>query len=280
VLHHWSGLGYYARARNLHKTAKLLCERYAAEFPDTLDALVALPGIGRSTAGAILSLASGQYQPILDGNVKRVLSRYFAVEGWPGKTDVLNRLWVLSESVTPERRTAAFNQAMMDLGATLCKRGKPECSRCPLVNDCTAYADNRVKDFPFSRPRRDLPVRKVKMLLLVDSNNAVYLKRREASGIWGGLWSFPEFDSLQSLQAWCDTTGVSHEVDAQCWTPVRHTFSHFHLDITPCCVRLQNPVFSVMEGDQGLWYNVRQPQELGLAAPVQKLLKALRSLDS
>lgn len=281
VLHHWSGLGYYARARNLHKAAQQLCEQNATGFPHTIDELVALPGIGRSTAGAILSLACGQRQSILDGNVKRVLARFFAVEGWPGKADVLNRLWALSESVTPEQQTAAFNQAMMDLGATLCRRSKPECLRCPMVEDCAAHASNRVKEFPASRPRRDLPVRKVQMLLLIDADNAVYLQRRAASGIWGGLWSFPEFDSLQALRDWCDIAGVScQQNDMQCWVPVRHTFSHFHLDITPCCVRLQNPVFSVMEGDQGLWYNVRQPQELGLAAPVQKLLKALYSLDS
>ena len=281
VLHHWSGLGYYARARNLHRAAQQLCKQQAAMFPDSMDALLALPGIGRSTAAAILSLASGQRHAILDGNVKRVLSRYFAVEGWPGKTAVLNKLWALSESVTPEGRTADFNQAMMDLGATLCRRSKPECPRCPLVDDCSAYASDRVKDFPFPRPRRDLPVRKVQMLLLVDADNAVYLQRRADSGIWGGLWSFPEFDSLQTLQDWCDIAGVSCKQDElQSWGPVRHPFIHFHLDITPCCVRLQNPAFSVMEGDQGLWYNVRQPQELGLAAPVQKLLQALHSLDS
>jgi A/G-specific adenine glycosylase len=170
---------------------------------------------------------------------------------------------------------------MMDLGATLCKRGKPECSCCPLVADCVAHADNREHEFPAPRPRRKLPVQQVQMLLLLDPEDAVYLQRRPASGIWGGLWSFPEFDSLEALQSWCDKSGVSCEQDKlRRWEPVRHTFSHFHLDITPCSVKLQNPVFSVMEGDQGLWYNVRQPQELGLAAPVQKLLRVLHSLDS
>ncbi len=281
VLHHWSGLGYYARARNLHKTAQLLHQHPTDQFPQTIDMLVALPGIGRSTAGAILSLACGQQQAILDGNVKRVLARYFAVEGWPGKTDVLKKLWGLSESVTPERRTAAFNQAMMDLGATLCKRTKPECTRCPLVEDCVAFACDRVTDFPASRPRREIPVRKVQMLLLVGTDDSVYLQRRVSSGIWGGLWSFPEFDSQQSLQDWCDAAGVPCEKgDIQYWSPVRHSFSHFHLDITPCCVRVKNPAFSVMEAGQSLWYNVHRPQKLGLAAPVQRLLTALHSLDS
>ena len=186
VLHHWSGLGYYARARNLHKAAQQLHQHNADEFPQTLDELIALPGIGRSTAGAILSLACGQPQAILDGNVKRVLARYFAVEGWPGKTAVLKELWELSEAVTPDQRTAAFNQAMMDMGATLCRRGKPECSRCPLFEDCIACASDRVTDFPAARPRRDVPVRKVQMLLLVGADDRVYLQRRTASGIWGG----------------------------------------------------------------------------------------------
>lgn len=276
VLHHWSGLGYYARARNLHKTAQRLRQQNTDQFPQTVDTLTALPGIGRSTAGAILSLAYGQPQAILDGNVKRVLARCFAVEGWSGKTNVLKSLWALSESVTPDQGTATFNQAMMDLGATLCKRGKPECLRCPLVDDCIAYACDRVADFPTPRPRREIPVRKVQMLLLVGTDDCVYLQRRVADGIWGGLWSFPEFESQRALQDWCDAAGVACEKkDRQYWSPVRHTFSHFHLDITPCCIRLQNPTFSVMEAGQSLWYNVHQPQELGLAAPVQRLLAAL-----
>jgi len=236
-----------------------------------------LPGIGRSTAGAILSLACGQRHPILDGNVKRVLARVHAVEGWPGKAAVLEQLWALAEAHTPQHSVAAYNQAMMDLGATLCTRGNPDCARCPLRARCSACRQGRQRDFPAPRPRRELPVRSVHMLLLRAPDGSVYLERRPASGVWGGLWSFPEFDSETALLAWCDQRQITAADRFQPWPVLRHTFSHFHLDITPCPLVLQNPGFSVMEGEGTVWYKTGQSDSLGLAAPVQRLLQQLQA---
>ncbi|GMQ87902.1 MAG: A/G-specific adenine glycosylase [Gammaproteobacteria bacterium] len=275
VLHHWSGLGYYARARNMHKAVQQVRDEFAGNFPEDIETVTQLPGIGRSTAGAILSLACGQRHAILDGNVKRVLARFHAVEGWPGKSTVLKQLWTLSEAATPNQRVAAYNQAMMDLGATLCRRSKPECAACPLRSTCEAHRQQRQKDFPSARPRRNLPVREVHMLLLQNPDREIYLEQRSASGIWGGLWGFPEFDTREDLTGWCDQRTIARDTDVQIWPVVRHTFSHFHLDITPCCMQLKNPMFSVMEAGNGLWYNTRQPEALGFAAPVTRLLARL-----
>ncbi|MEN8801027.1 MAG: A/G-specific adenine glycosylase [Thiogranum sp.] len=276
VLHHWSGLGYYARARNLHKAARQIRDESGGCLPELLEDLVQLPGIGRSTAGAILSLACGQHHAILDGNVKRVLARYHALEGWPGKTAILKQLWSLSEAVTPTRRVGDYNQSIMDLGATVCVRGRPVCERCPLQAACKAFQQGRQQALPSPRPRRDLPVRAVQMLLLVSPGQEVFLEKRPATGIWGGLWSFPEFTDRGALQNWCDQNNIPSGAETEIWPVVRHTFSHFHLDITPCCIKLQNPVGSVMEADRGVWYNALNCGALGLAAPVQRLLTRLQ----
>jgi A/G-specific adenine glycosylase len=274
VLHHWSGLGYYARARNLHKAAQQVYDNYNGVFPERFEQVVALPGIGRSTAGAILSLACGQRHAILDGNVKRVLARYHAVHGWPGNSAVLRELWSLAETATPLKAVAAYNQAMMDLGATLCRRGMPDCPHCPLHMGCLARQQGIQRDLPSPRPRKTLPVRQVHMLLLQDPRQSVWLQQRPSSGIWGGLWSFPEFESVDVMHNWLDEKAL--QADIEMGDVVRHTFSHFHLDITPCVARLQNPVFSVMDGDGGVWYNTGQPGALGLPAPVQRLLQTLQ----
>lgn len=277
VLHHWSGLGYYARARNLHKAAQLIHEGYHGCFPEDIEHVMRLPGIGRSTAGAILSLACGQRHAILDGNVKRVLARFHAVEGWPGKSPLLKQLWSLSEAATPARRVADYNQAMMDLGATICRRGKPDCGNCPLRSGCKAFQSGLQQSLPYPRPRRDLPVRTVQMLLLLNPQQEVYLEKRPASGIWGGLWSFPEFETPLALRDWCDQSSITQDADV--WPALRHTFSHFHLDITPHCIKLQNPLLSVMEEGRGVWYNTRQSGALGFAAPVQRLLAQLQEMN-
>jgi len=279
VLHHWSGLGYYARARNMHKAAQQIRDEFAGNFPEDIETVTQFPGIGPSTAGAILSLACGQRHAILDGNVKRVLARFHAVEGWPGKAAVLNQLWSLSETATPNQRVADYNQAMMDLGATLCRRSKPECTACPLRSSCQARRQQRQQDFPSSRPRRNLQVREVHMLLLLNQDREIYLERRPASGIWGGLWSLPEFDTHEELTSWCDRRTIVGDTEGQIWPVVRHTFSHFHLDITPCCIRMQNPMLSVMEAGNGLWYNTRHPEALGFAAPVTRLLARLAETE-
>lgn len=272
VLHLWSGLGYYARARNLHRAAIMVCEQHGGAFPTDLDGMQALPGIGRSTAGAILSLACGQRQVILDGNVKRVLARYRAIEGWPGTTSVLNELWALAERYTPDHRVAHFNQAMMDLGATLCARSKPACERCPVSAGCAARQRGEQQRYPGKKPRKALPERSTQMVLVRDAEGAILLERRPPSGIWGGLWCLPEIEQHVDPLTWCEQK-VGQKANLGRSLPARrHTFSHFHLDIEPVEILLKQPGCAVMEPGSRLWYNPRQPENIGLAAPVARLL--------
>jgi len=275
VLHHWSGLGYYARARNLHKAAQVIASRHQGVFPLDIETVMQLPGIGRSTAGAILALAAGQVHPILDGNVKRVLARLHAVEGWPGAKEIENRLWNLARQYTPERRVAHYTQAIMDLGATLCTRGRPLCQRCPVQDNCLAFAQNRMKEFPTPKPRGSLPIRSTRLLLVRNTAEAVLLVKRPPAGIWGGLWSLPECDAGDDIMKWCRRhlgCSVSKE---RYWPSLRHTFSHFHLDIHPVLLRLNGKATSVMDDAGTVWYNPVEPQDLGLAAPVKRLLNQL-----
>lgn len=271
VLQHWSGLGYYARARNLHKTARIVAGN-GGKFPQTVEDLSALPGIGRSTAGAILSIACGQSQPILDGNVKRVLSRFHAIRGWPGDNKVATQLWTISTQYTPQQRTGDYTQAMMDLGATLCTRSKPKCEICPVASGCQARQLNLVKQLPEPKRRKELPVKQLYFLLLQDNEHRVLLEKRPPAGIWGGLWSLPEFDDQQQLMAW----SIQHNYrlsSAQTLPSLRHSFSHFHLDYTPLLARLENPINNVMEGNSSLWYKTGDIDSLGLPAPIKRLLQ-------
>ncbi|MFK7890241.1 MAG: A/G-specific adenine glycosylase [Granulosicoccus sp.] len=275
VLAHWSGLGYYARARNMHKCARLVMRDFDGHLPETIDELVQLPGIGRSTAGAVLSLASGQHHPILDGNVKRVLARYFAVRGWPGKTAVLNRLWQLSEEVTPEKHTAAFNQAMMDLGATLCTRSRPACERCPLSAGCQALALGETALLPQKKPRKVLPQRVTIMLQVNDALGSVLLEKRPPTGIWGGLWSLPELSAMDELGDWLESRGLQALEASTAVARFRHTFSHYHLDIEVQALTVEVVDGSVLESPERVWYDGAEPPG-GLAAPVCKILKNLK----
>lgn len=273
VLQYWAGLGYYARARNLHKTAQIVAAN-GGEFPRTLEAMSALPGVGRSTAGAILSIACGQNQPILDGNVKRVLTRFHAIEGWPGETKVSARLWRIAEDYTPTIRTGDYTQAMMDLGATLCTRSKPRCDACPIQAGCQAYHRGLIPRLPTPKSRKALPVKQTVMLVVFDPNQRVLLSKRPPVGIWGGLWSLPEFDDVEQAVQWCLLHGMT--IDATHTLPVRrHGFSHYHLDYTPLLVKMQNPINNVMEGVQAVWYKAGEITELGLPAPVRNLLTEL-----
>ncbi len=277
VLHLWTGLGYYSRARNLHKTAQIVVEQHAGEFPASVEELQALPGIGRSTAGAIASLSMGLRAAILDGNVKRVLARYHAVEGWPGEKAVHDRLWQIAERYTPQQRFNHYTQAMMDLGATLCTRSKPSCLLCPVRTGCQGRMLGQPTLYPNSKPRKALPVRQCVMPLLVNPQGDIWLQRRPDSGLWGGLWCPPQLDDQAALDTLLQHLGWQVR-ERQELEPLRHTFSHFHLDIQPLLVRVL-PTPGVAEAGQ-VWYNLRQPSRLGLAAPVSKLLKrAERILD-
>ena len=274
VLHLWTGLGYYARARNLHSAAKTLVREHDAKIPRDFEAVQALPGIGRSTAGAILALAYGERHAILDGNVKRVLARFHAVDVPLHGTAVEQRMWQLAEHHTPRTRVADYTQAIMDLGATLCRRGQPECGRCPLVRDCAAHASGDPASYPRTAARKALTVRSVKMLLIQDAKGRVLLTRRPPTGIWGGLWGLPECDA-RDVRAWCRKTFGLDVAPERKWPLLRHTFSHFHLDIHPIPARLVSANACVMEDAESVWYNCRQPDERGLAAPVKRLLDQL-----
>lgn len=276
VLHLWSGLGYYARARNLHKTAQLIVEK--GRFPDTLDELVALPGIGLSTAGAILSIAFKTSHPILDGNVKRVLARFKAVPGWPGSSSVNKELWLLSAHYTPMDRVADYTQAMMDLGATICTRGKPACHACPLKDSCLARLTDNIAAFPAPKPAKSLPVKQRVFLLLRDSLNRVLLEKRPPAGIWGGLWSLPEFDSIEAASSWCLAKNMPI-INQTRMTTRRHTFSHYHLDFTPLVIQTDNPGNIVMEANQTVWYKAGQIHNLGVAAPIKLLLRQQSTIE-
>jgi A/G-specific adenine glycosylase len=279
VMHHWSGLGYYARARNLHLAATEIMARHQGVVPNDIEALQALPGIGRSTAGAIRSLAFGEFAPILDGNVKRVLVRHFAIPGWPGSSAVLKQLWQLSEQLTPHEGTAHYNQAMMDLGATRCVRGKPKCHACPLDVSCQALAEGDTSRYPAPKPKKALPVRTTCMLIVSDDAGAILLEQRPPTGVWGGLWSLPESPTDQPLERWCrDRLGYEVE-ERDRLQPRRHTFSHFHLDITPVVAVVKNPAEGLMDGGARVWYNLSQPDDLGLAAPVSRILREIRQLE-
>lgn len=281
VLHHWSGLGYYARARNLHKSAQQVRDEHKGGFPLNYDDVLALPGIGRSTAGAILAQAVGQRHAILDGNVKRVLSRFHAVHGWTGQARIQDLLWGFAEQHTPEKQLADYTQAIMDLGATLCTRSKPDCEACPLQQECEAYATDQVGFLPTPKPKKALPVKSVRMLLLRNAEQQILLEKRPPSGIWGGLWSLPEMPLEDAVEEWCEN---HYQLRVSCLSeqPVmRHTFSHYHLDITPCVVEVNNPGQSVMEAERRVWYKATQNdrnvsnQVLGLATPVSHLLNRL-----
>ena len=276
VLHLWTGLGYYSRARNLHKTARIVVEQHGGEFPRAVEALAELPGIGRSTAGAIASISMGLRAPILDGNVKRVLARYLAQDGYPGEPKVAAQLWEAAERLTPHARVNHYSQAMMDLGATLCTRSKPSCLLCPLLADCRAHALGRESAYPQSRPRKELPQKRTLMPLLHDGAGAVLLYRRPSSGLWGGLWSLPELDGRGELATLAERHGLGLGAE-QALAPLSHTFSHFQLHIEPLLIAATAQSPRVAEGDW-LWYNLATPPRLGLAAPVKKLLKRAASL--
>lgn len=270
VMHYWSGLGYYARARNLHKAAKIIHEQYSNEFPDNLEAVMALPGIGRSTAGAILSLSLDQKHTILDGNVKRVLARHSAIEGWPGHSKVEKQLWNIAQRCTPSTQNARYTQAMMDLGAICCTRTKPGCHLCPVSHDCVAYAQGRQHELPHAKPKKQIPERSTFMLVLRNKQHLL-MRRRQNNGVWGGLWSFPEFDDQQGLLEWCCEVFHSAPDDMQLLDGLTHTFSHFRLHITPVLVRYDTPIYWVMEDDEWVWYK-HGTSQVGLAAPVNQLL--------
>ena len=279
VLHLWTGLGYYARARNLHRCAKQVCASHKGVFPRDLDGLEALPGIGRSTAGAILSLAMDTRAPILDGNVKRVLARYHAVEGWPGQRAVSDMLWSHAEHHTPQQHVADYTQAIMDLGATCCTRSQPACEQCPLKRGCAARAQDRQSDFPGRKPRKQIPLRQRWLAVVTRAPGEVLLEKRPNSGIWGGLWAPPEFESSSSAKAWITNTLSLKAERCRIDAPFHHTFTHFKLEAHPvraqCAANHPETIDVKSNVDHLQWFALHPPPSVGLPAPIVRLLARL-----
>jgi A/G-specific adenine glycosylase len=309
VLHLWTGLGYYARARNLHKSAQQIRDVHSGEFPTTFDEVIALPGIGRSTAAAVLSLSLNQAYAIMDGNVKRVLTRYMAIEGWPGSKKIEDRLWVDAEELKPlcesegnvslpngQARYGDYTQAIMDLGATVCTRSKPKCDDCPMQSRCLAFAQGKQTEFPFKKPKKQIPT-KYTTMLIPSYAGQVLMQQRPSTGIWGGLWGFletgfdPQFKKTtdEALAILCDSLGSVNTTDAQIreLDTFKHTFSHFHLMIKAVLIELKEPPVYVVEEDVGtdfddvttnqIWFDSYNPSKIGLSAPTMKILDILKN---
>ena len=276
VLRHWQGLGYYARARNLHRAAQFVRDRHRGQFPEDFDAVVALPGIGRSTAGAILSLACGQHWPILDGNVKRVLARCFRVSGWYAQSATMKQLWYLAESVTPAENTAEFNQAMMDIGAMVCVRSNPKCAACPLQSMCASYRHHSQADYPQRKPGKAKP-RRHTLMLLHRHGDSLLLWRRPPSGIWGGLWSLPEVDEESAIELWQQSfLSITQAPNLVQKNVIHHQFTHYSLDISLAIIELQQLPAEISDRDNYAWIEIAELASHGLPTPVRKLLASLQ----
>ena len=273
VLHLWTGLGYYARARNLHRAAQVIRDRHEGVFPVKFEQVVELPGIGRSTAGAILAQAHGARHAILDGNVKRVLARHYAVDSAPDDNATLERLWELAEENTPREDVGIYTQAIMDLGATLCTRGQPRCEECPIAADCRARLEDRTAELP--APKRKRAVRRLRhaVMLVARHDSAVLLVRRPPSGIWGGLWCLPEFGDRDSAEQFANAQLARAKPALAALPDIEHSFTHFDLVITPLEARCQGARRVNESGE--LWYDLAQPARVGLPAPIKSLLGRL-----
>jgi A/G-specific adenine glycosylase len=273
VLHLWTGLGYYARARNLQRAAQLIRDQHGGEFPRVLEAVMALPGIGRSTAGAILALSSGARHPILDGNVKRVLARHNCVDGAPDEAATLAKFWRLAEVNTPAAKVDTYTQAIMDLGATLCTRTRPRCDECPIRADCLARIAGRQAELPAAKRKRAPRRRKTAVMLVARHKSAVLLVQRPPRGIWGGLWCLPEFNDRGAAEIFAATQLASAHVASSPLADIEHSFTHFDLVITPLLARCRGET-RIADG-AALWYDLTSPARVGLPAPIKTLLGKL-----
>jgi len=276
VLALWSGLGYYSRARNLHAAAQAVAESNGGRFPRTSKALAALPGVGRSTAAAIAVFAFGEREAILDGNVKRVLARHFAVRGYPGGKQVENRLWKLAESQVPEKGIERYTQALMDLGAGVCTRARPACARCPLRASCEARLEGKVEAYPRRRPRKPVPLRKTAMLLLLREGE-VLLEKRSPVGLWGGLWCLPEISPRADPRDYCRRRLGARLASAKRLPLLQHGFTHFTLNITPVVCQVASASPCASEPGQ-IWLPLEEAAGAAVPAPVRKLLNSLRAV--
>jgi A/G-specific adenine glycosylase len=277
VLHLWTGLGYYARARNLHRAAQAIVGEHAGVFPSDIEAVQALPGIGRSTAGAILALALDQHHPILDGNVKRVLARHYGVRGFPGELKVERELWQLAERCTPREHTARYTQAIMDLGATVCVRSRPVCAACPHQTTCVANRDALQAVLPTPRPKKPRPARRAYALIARNDTGALLLERRPSSGLWGGLWTFPQFDSRDEALGWVQARFRCDVKKVAALAAYEHAFTHFDLTLFPLVVNVD--AIRLQDEANAMWYDIGQPAQIGLGKPTADLIGAVSRGD-
>jgi A/G-specific adenine glycosylase len=270
VLRYWAGLGYYSRAKNLHRCAQIIHHTYNDVFPNEVEVLQTLPGIGASTAGAIIAQAFNQFAVILDGNVKRVLSRYHAVSGNLNQSVTVKKLWHYATEHTPQKHIADYTQAIMDLGALICTRSKPKCTVCPLADCCVAWQTNRILDFPEKKPTRILPKRKQFFLLLLNQNQEILMAQQPESGIWSNLWSLPSADTKKTLM-----NNYPQLIASKKTLPtIEHRFTHFHLTLYPIFIILQNNTTPLTQSNQR-WVKTDQLNTLALPAPIKKLLATI-----
>ncbi|WP_024850103.1 A/G-specific adenine glycosylase [Hydrogenovibrio kuenenii] len=278
VLAHWSGLGYYARGRNLHKAAKIIMSEHDGQFPQAYEDIIALPGIGRSTAAAILSIAFQKKYAILDGNVKRVLGRYDAVEKWPGEKQTEAQLWQRAEDLMQTERVDDYTQAIMDLGATICRRSRPLCEQCPVKTSCQANRLDKVSSYPVSKPKIEKPTRHAVFLLALNNEQQVFLQKRPQKGIWGGLWSLPQFDDDQQLTAILhqqnSQSSPTEMADLEVMPTFKHSFTHYHLMLQPRRLSVGKEWNLT-----GQWVPLPQALEMGLPAPIRKLIEQTEKND-
>lgn len=277
VLALWSGLGYYSRARNLHQTAKFISQDFDGSFPEKPEELELLPGIGRSTACAITSIAFKQATAILDGNVKRILTRVFMIDGWPEKSDVKRKLWQIAEYIMPNTRCNDYTQAIMDLGAAVCTRSKPLCQQCPIAKHCLSYKSNTIKNYPHKKPRKKIPLRKTNFIILSNDKQQILLEKRTDVGLWGGLWCLPTIDNDSQLSIELNNRYNTANAQLQLLQEFRHTFSHFHLDIKIWHTPIDKKILQVNQCDQA-WYDKSSLNTIGLAKPISKALNHFYSL--
>ncbi|WP_184035391.1 A/G-specific adenine glycosylase [Chitinivorax tropicus] len=268
VMAAWSGLGYYTRARNLHRAAQLIVAQHQGQFPDDVEQVMALPGIGRSTAAAICAFAFGQCRPILDGNVKRVLARWAGITGFPGDKKVEAAMWVLAEQLVPQADIETYTQAQMDLGSLVCTRSKPRCDVCPVAADCVARQTGRTTSLPTPKPRKAIPTRATTMLLIWRGDKLL-LQKRPDRGIWGGLWCLPEVDTSLDAEAWCARHGMALE-STTCLPAFEHVFTHFRLTISPVACEVSGP--GLTPDEQWQWFDHKSALAAGIPQPLRRLL--------
>jgi A/G-specific adenine glycosylase len=272
VLAHWAGLGYYSRARNLHRAAKIMVQDFKGNVPNDLAELESLPGIGRSTAGAILAQAFKKYGVILDGNVKRVLCRFHAVEGHASQAHVSKKLWQFAENHTPTQQVAEYTQAIMDMGSLICTRSKPKCDICPLQLNCQAYQTQQVNNFPVKKIRKQLPEKERFFALVVSADSQrLLLTRQYFANIWKGLWNLPNGTELDVLLSELQLK-FAMQSEPQFLDGFRHTFSHFHLTLKPVVIFIPSIPLQIADSDNFCWVDAASLSDFGMPAPIKKLV--------